>query len=314
MLGDCAACTYDLEISITDPDGLPVDLPPYGDNEPRWLKTGDNAIKTAGDCQTETEVNDASFFFTAADVGDYTITKKLTARPLSYDDMKEVVSQQQSVIDMLSHVADAYPENDTRCENCVTATACPEANAAIEDAIEEIAQSDCDLLRAPLVITWKTANPTGGEPTDDNLEAYFNQPSQPARQQAYCPYKLCRDNKQSDIFEKNLARIPNWSSALVSDYDETQEYDPFFMAPASGNTYKQEFKDHYLDQIVVQGRTQPGTGSVVFTYTGNIKHIVDPTSADMYVGGYHILYYTLMSQQNSMIQMTTRRSSTKHTG
>lgn len=288
---DCVACTYDLEISVTDPDGSPVDLPPFGDDEPRYLKTG---ITTEDDdCQTLTTFNDAAFYLTLPDVGDYTITKTLTPRPLSYDAMKTIVLQDPEVITMMQNVAAEYPLGDTRCENCVAAEECPEANAAIEEAIEEIAQLGCDNIRIEIANRWKAANPNGGEPTDQQLNTF-----DPA---TFCTYTLCDKNMKSDAFEKHLTRIPNWVAAELGGYHHTEDLDPFFKGPdqndgktPSGYGSLQAMRDA-LANMEITTTTGPN-GPVYTSQSGNILDITDPTN----IVFRNLIYYPLIQKQNTM--------------
>src|SRR5690606_32826069 len=126
----------------------------------------------------------------------------------------------------------------------------------------------------------------------------------------YCQYTLCMKNKASDVFDKQMARIPNWTSAVAAYGGNPYNYDPFFKGNLSGNEFLVTLAmPGYLDNISL-GKVPLVTvfGTIYPVMKGSIGQVTEPNNTDFYVNdegykdtnGYHILYYELMRSQNRL--------------
>lgn len=211
----CVNCAYDLKITITDPDGKLLDLLPA---------SGDQfAIErsiTAQDCNALETLGTVQFAVNFVEIGDYTITKTLTPKELTFETLSQIVEQTETVQTLINEISIAYEQEPDNCEICTT---CP-ADEYIQDAITGVAEMDCENILRVIIESIKAdsleVNPNySGEPTPAEIEEH---PS-------HCEYLLCGKNKLSEVFEKKLARVTDWIAAENSEegYDDLVAIDLF---------------------------------------------------------------------------------------
>ena len=281
----CQSCTFDLIITLTDPEGSLVELP---DAIPGNQATDNFHYRrmniTTADCDSALVINDIAFDVSLADIGDYTITKRLIPHELLFGEMKTVLEQDSATQVLMQQIRDSYVADPAECEICTET--CDEAESYIEEAIDEIAALDCEnILR--------------------QIEQYYADQNEPApdltAHPLYCKYLLCVKNQESDAFDKRQVRVQSWSAAVTGGKNNPVNQDPFFNNVAlSGYNYKGDLQDK-LNNISL------GTiGST--TYTGTILQVTDPENTSFYVNtdgahdvnGKHILYLDLMSRRSEL--------------
>lgn len=294
----CPSCTYDLIITLTDPDGNFVDISGAPLNQ-----SGDNISYqrkgiTAADCNNSTVVA-ANIPALLTTVGDYTLTKILSSTPLNYKQMELIVTENTVTQTMIEDISDSYTVNPAECETCIALPACPEADKQIDKAIEEITNLDCQNILNQIVQGWRDLH-SGAEPSQTDIQ------SDPL----YCKYLLCGPNTPSDFFEKQLARIPNWTAAVYAGYDKNLvDKDPFFNEAAlAGYNYKATMLDK-LSDLFSLSFPYDNTGDLVAdgtrTFTGSLEQVTDPDNLDYYIDGNgvlntrggHFLYFNLMANR-----------------
>lgn len=281
--GGCLSCAFDLHITLTDAEGSLVQLPANipGNQSTDGLHYRRDNITTA-DCNNPTTLNDIEFQVTLTSIGDYTITKTLVPHEMSFAEIRTELEQDSSTQVLMQRIRDSYVADPTDCEICTET--CDEAEAYVEEAIDEIAALDCEnILRQ--IEQYVEQNP-GSSPTEHPL---------------YCKYQLCVKNRDSDAFDKRMARVATWSLAVASGKSNPIAQDPFFNnASLSGYTYKSAMQD-------VLNNTSVGTIGTI-TYSGTIFEVTDPANAEFYVdsngdhdvNGKHILYLDLMSRRTEL--------------
>ncbi|MEI9921935.1 MAG: RHS repeat-associated core domain-containing protein [Bacteroidota bacterium] len=273
---------YDLTISITDPDGLPVDLSNVPGNEPTVPLDSiyrRKAMTVPGNHSAPINFSDIDFTVNFTKIGDYTLTKTLTPASISDEDLQ---AGENSVVEFITELLeDQFPLDETQCENCTQAVSCPDSNDLIEEAIEDIAIESCRSIYEKIL---KEIGPTGDSTAHPQ----------------WCRYQLCRQTRASNVFDMQMARVPNWEAAktitldVLSSNDSVYDFrvqDPFF--------YSELGRTHPIRE---QMKTLLNTISLNSFLTGRLDQVTDPNNTDYYINdqgekdadGYHILYYNLM--------------------
>jgi RHS repeat-associated protein len=304
----CVECTFDLRISITDPEGklLVLDLPthiPGNEDDTTYLKTG---ISVAA-CQT-TPLS-VQFTVVFQEVGDYTVTKILTPHNTEYSDLKTIIEAHQSVILKKQKIVTEHAVDSTNCDVCVSG--CPETEGIIDSTINEIAAQDCDNKLRLIIQALRDQHPDDPEyqPTQIEIEGHPD----------FCDYELCLGTKESDAFEKKLARISGWSAALVAHYEDlanvaiTPYPDPFFRNGALGSAYtaalQNELSNIFVATIAFDTNAD-GVEDGTQDYYGAILDVINPLNPDLYIdedgnatgsvnSGHHILYLDVMRRYDA---------------
>jgi RHS repeat-associated protein len=304
----CVECTFDLRISITDPEGklLVLDLPthiPGNEDDTTYLRTG---ISVAA-CQT-TPLS-VQFTVVFQEVGDYTVTKILTPHNTEYSDLKTIIEAHQSVILKKQKIVTEHAVDSTNCDVCVSG--CPETEGIIDSTINEIAAQDCDNKLRLIIQALRDQHPDDPEyqPTQIEIEGHPD----------FCDYELCLGTKESDAFEKKLARISGWSAALVAHYEDlanvaiTPYPDPFFRNGALGSAYtaalQSELNNIFVATIAFDTNAD-GVEDGTQDYYGSILAVINPLNPDLYIdedgnatgsvnSGHHILYLDVMRRYDA---------------
>jgi RHS repeat-associated protein len=297
----CKTCLFDLTFTISDPDGKLIKLDTI------------NNI-TAASCSDPTVVNDVAFNVLFEEIGDYTITKTLTVQELSFEQMESDVRQQASVQNAFSLIRNSYSVDPADCEICTTG---PQAEAAIEEAINEIAALDCENIYNQIVQYYQDLNGT--------TDSVYVVPQELIEQHPlYCKYLLCTKDKESDIFEKRFARIKSWSEAVSKGYSNLFALDPFFQTPnLSGYNHKATMQGNLNDVFVARVGFDTN-GDLIedgFTeYKGPIAQVTDPTNTAYFVNengahdvnGKHLLYLDLLSRKDQLGQEAFQQQLGEH--
>ncbi len=304
-LGDigCQTCTFDLRIVLTDTDGRPLDLSAASGNE---STTGKEYLRegiTAASCSS-TSTENISFTVLLQEIGDYTLTKTLTTREPSYEQMSSIVLRSDSLRTALTTIVNTYTIDSVACEIC---TDCPEAEDAINEAIEEVSQQDCENIYNRIVQYFQDSYGNVGEtPYVVPQDSIDNHP-------LYCQYELCIKDKKSSIFQKQVARYANWTTALSAGYDDLIGSDPFFNdSQLSGAAHKGSMQNRLNDLLVgtiaydSDGDNVPNGSN---TFRGTLAEVTNPGNTAYYIddrgnpdaaNGKHILYYDLMERRPTM--------------
>ena|GEM_PF-1480826 len=299
----CQNCYFDLIITITNPEGRLIDLSGIDGNESTVAGPRPYEIRdiSAVSCTTE-EHRTIEFPLLLNEIGDYTITKTLIPHELTFEQMKTIVEQQASVQTKIQQVRDSYTVDAADCEICAgeqTPSGCPDGDAVINEAINNIATEDCENIMRLLL---------------SELEAIT--PEIPVAQQeisdhpSYCHYLLCVKDKEADVFDKQIVRVESWSAAVTAGYNDMINVDPFFNNTAlSGAAYKADMESR-INDILVATLTYDDDGDGIETeheFRGPIEEITDPDDPDMYINesgqtgpSKHILYIDLMDKRASL--------------
>jgi Leucine-rich repeat (LRR) protein len=302
----CVSCTFNLKITVTDPDGKLVTLPVIANNTVADNSWYERKGITAAQCNNPSTDN-ISFSLTFTQAGDYTVTKTLTVNDLTFEEAKTVVLQNTSVQEKIQQLQNSYVVDQSNCSICTEPVAClPEVEAEIEEAMKEIASLDCENIYTTIV---RDLQASGVNVTDENIRAHAK----------YCQYELCLRDKESEIFEKRLARVTTWTEAVqkkynlpLSDVNASEPADPFFSNALLGYNYRSSMQSK-LNKVYVATIVFDANGDKIPDGTrpffGTILQVTDPANTSFYinangnidaVNGYHILYYDLMSRKSSM--------------
>ncbi|TRX59117.1 hypothetical protein FNH22_11375 [Fulvivirga sp. M361] len=304
----CQTCNFDLSISVTDTEGRPMDLSMALGNE---STTGESYLRTnitATGCAAATVVDDIEFTLLLPEVGDYTVTKTLTAKGLTYEQMASIVLSNDSVASEVQNIINSYTIDSAACEIC---TDCPEAGDTINEAIEEVAQQDCDNLYNRIIQHYQDLYGNTSE------TPYIVPEDSIAAHPLYCQYELCIKNKESTIFEKQVARYADWTSAQAAGYTNLIDQDPFFNnANLSGDGHKGSMQNRLNDLLVGVIQFDNDGDSIADgsnTFRGTLDEVTDPANTSYYidqrgnpdpVDGRHILYLDLMDRRDQLDQTT----------
>ncbi len=307
----CESCTFQLEISLTDPDGNLVDLSDEVGNE---ATTGKKYVKkniTAASCTAATEQT-ISFSKQLNDVGDYTIQKKLIATEKTIRDLKEQLRTTASVQTKITELETRYVIDSSACEVCTDGE---KADAAIAQAITEVSEQDCANIMKQIELDIRAKRRVDREanvPNTPEEDAPLSQTELDAHL-LYCKYELCQDNKSGKEFERKITRIGNWSAAISSGLitDESGNVDiaskdPFFI-DQKHSEYKAGIHTKLANVVI---------GAVAFdsdgdketdgtnTLSGSLYDVTNPDNTAFYldengnfdVNGMHILYWDLIKK------------------
>jgi len=298
----CQTCTFDFVFTLTDPDGTLVNLASVSGNQSATGLSYERHNLSAADCANPLTLP-VSFTVALADIGDYTLVKKLVPRELSYDELLNAVTQDPVVFDKLQLIYDSYKIDSASCDIC---TSCPAGDSAVNEAIEEVTAMDCENIYQQIIQHYRDRygdlNEDPYEVPQDSIKAH----------PLYCQYELCVKNKESEVFEKHLARVTNWEAAVGKGYQNAINLDPFFNNSAlSGSGFKgsmqNKLNDIYVGTIAYDANgdgVQDGTR----VYRGTIAQVTDPNNTSFYIdsrgnastGGRHILYLDLMDRRSRM--------------
>src|SRR5690606_13939837 len=117
---NCEACSYDLSIFITDPNGKLIELPVVlGNQSPSNLRY----VRRNISCTTPPEAA-IMFDVVLSDIGDYTITKKVVPHDPTIDEMNTIVRQNVSVQTRIDEITNSYIIDPSECAICTGG--CPE--------------------------------------------------------------------------------------------------------------------------------------------------------------------------------------------
>ncbi len=303
----CKECKYDLKITITNPDGMLVLLPTIAGNQAADLYSYERKGVMLTDCAVRTTGVDISFPVTFINLGDYTITKTVTPQELTFDEAKTIITSTASVQAKILGIQNSYTVD---ASNCAVCTSCPEGDAAITTAMNEIVDRDCENIYQLIVQELRDQQPNNPDyvPSDTEIQAHAK----------YCQYQLCLSTKSSDLYEKQLTRVTGWTDGVSKGYTALSTnpgLDPFFQSGALGNPYLSSMQSKlntvYTGTVAydlpvsgVYDNIQDGTKD----FKGTLLQAVEPTTAAFYIDahgnatnsntiGYHLLYYDLMSRR-----------------
>jgi RHS repeat-associated protein len=292
---DCAQCSLDLSISITDPDGELVDLKPgivgnQSDDTHYFI------LNNFGGLGCDPATVTIQFAVDLDEVGDYTITKKLVAHELTFEELKTLVVETPAAQQKIQELISAYNQIDyEKCAVCSSQPEqCTEAENAIIEAFNNVATLDCENILIQIKNDLSTTHPNGFDQAD--IESHIQ----------YCQYELCIKDTESDVFDKQLARISNWTDAIEKEFTNPISIDPFFINPALSGSSAEinismngKIANYYVTQI--KG----------VNFAGSIQSLTDPLNAGFYIDdlgnktnsntiGRHFLYLDLMERKSQM--------------
>jgi RHS repeat-associated protein len=302
----CPICKFELTITITDPDGELIDLGVIADNEASdqfsYLKKNITSASCPGGFNQIVQIGPLPSGLTLNKIGDYTITKTLKAVELTFDEMKTVVQQSASVQAKIQQLRDSYVPDASQCDIC-TSNNCTDTDKKISDVIDKVASLDCENIKKRIIEELIKKRPTDPNyyPTDLEISSDAD----------FCRYKLCVLDKTSDVFEKQLALVPNWATALLKGYTTANntpvDKDPFFNEKGlSGYGYKSNMVDR-LNNIVIGVINANRDINANLRIPRPILEVLNPINPLYYIDdqgnatnsistGYHVLYYELMKQ------------------
>ena len=300
-LGNCPNCKLDLSITVTDPLGQPLNLSAVPGNQSVdqfqfQLKgiSGLSCTPQNSTVQIELELDE---------IGDYTITKKLQGGKLSYEELKALALSRTDVQTKMQELTLFYNNIDySKCAVCTTQpTECTDAENAVIETFNKVAILDCEnivqKIKEELRALRLKSNPDdiNYEPTTVEITSHAD----------YCRYKLCIQNKESDVFEKKLARPSGWLD-VPDNLKDPIKVDPFFNTPGlSGVGAAKSLMQDRLNKIVVVK-----VNSTV-AIARPLADVVDPDNPAFYIDddgratnsklvGRHVLYMDLMARKSQM--------------
>jgi RHS repeat-associated protein len=300
---NCQSCVYNVNISITDPDGKPVNLAGVGNQSPDGLSYQRNGITTTSCSSPITNI--ISFSTTLPELGDYTVTKTLSAVPLTLSAVETMITASTAYTAKQAELNTAYTADPTECATCTQPVVCNDAYQAIESAVIEVANQECTGIRNEIIRLLKLANSANPnyEPTEPEITGHAT---------LGCQLALCNTNLQSDIFDKHLGRITTWAGGVSVGFDNAVNHDPFFnISPLSGVSSKTAMVNR-LDTMsigpIAFDTDGNGTQDGSRTLTGTIQQITDPTNTTYYINdrglhdptGVHVLFLEVMSKKSTM--------------
>ncbi|HEY3402434.1 MAG TPA: RHS repeat-associated core domain-containing protein [Ohtaekwangia sp.] len=306
----CQHCVFDLKITITDPDGYSLKLDTISGNQ----SDDDFAFEikniSAEGCVNPMTIDPVTIAVMFKEIGDYTISKQLQVHELSFDQMYAIVGQEESVQNAFTLIRNTYQSNPQDCEICTTG---PEAEQAIENAIDEVTDMDCENIYNQIVQYYQDRNNTGDSiyvVPQDSIEEH----------DLYCKYLLCVKDKESDKFEKHVGRIRTWSEATTKGYNDLFAIDPFFrQLGLSGYNHKQSMSSK-LNSVYVAKISYDVNGDKVEdgskTYRGPITEVINPDETDYFINsngmhdasaGRHILYLDLQNRRSQLGEVEYQR-------
>ena len=274
----CQECAYDLTMTLTGPDGQPVNLSGVTGNQASDGTYGTYDI-TAASCSNPT-AQDISFTVDLDDIGDYTLEKRLVPQELDFERAKTIVTARTETQTKITALQSTYTVDASDCEVCQEV--CPEAEGVIDEAIDAVSARECEGILQQI---------EAEVAADPALDTVTNHPR-------YCAYQLCVKNQASKAFERQLARVTGWSAATAQgDTTALETKDPFFTAGLSGEGQLGAMQGRLQNILVatVEGQTYQGPLADITNPTNTAYYINEDGAADP-TNGYHLLYYDLMEQ------------------
>lgn len=303
----CPTCKFELSITITDPDGELIDLGVIAGNEATnqfsYLKKNITSATCPGGFSQVVQIGASPNTLPLAKIGDYTITKTLRAIEFTFEEMKTLVQQSATVQAKIQQLRDSYVPDPTQCEICQTGD-CLETNQTVTDVMNKVASLDCENIRSQIIarVLYNKRNETNYVLSETDIKADSD----------YCRYLLCVQDKASDVFEKQMALIPNWSSAVSQGYNNSLTKDPFFTEKGlSGYGYTDKMIDRLNNVLIIDFNRSTSVG--LSDVNSNLRtprpilEVLDPLNPLYYINdqgnatnststGYHVLYYDLMKE------------------
>jgi len=300
IASQCLTCRFDLVITLSDPDGVPVDLSQAAGNQ---VAAGGTSYErkniSAQSCTTATVANTVNLNVVLHDIGNYTITKTLRTHELSYEDMSAFVMRDSSVQVLISQITNSYVVDSSKCEICTQV--CPEADSILNKAMEEIAQQDCENIYRQIEQYYQDeyakANP-------DSEEIYVVPDSLIKTHPMYCKYYVCAKNEASDVFEKKLVTEISWDDVkqdglVVTNYTDLLNADPFFSDEHLSGYGKADKMKEKLDRVTLGSYNN-------HDFVGTVDEVTDPANTNFYIdasgnpdpaNGKHILYQDALGRK-----------------
>ncbi|MCF6361068.1 MAG: hypothetical protein L3J29_09950, partial [Cyclobacteriaceae bacterium] len=290
----CEACNYTLTMSVTGPNGSEFDLSGVAGNE---ATVGNGYVRAinAASCDDPTLISDIQFALIFPEIGEYTISKKLVAHELSFEQVRTLILREASVITEIELIESQYVIDSTSCDNC---TACSPADsvAVINEAMNLIVINDCENIKENIR---QALISEGILPTEPAIIAHAD----------YCAYTLCTKNKASEVFDRDLMMVSNWSEAVAQNYTNALALDPFFdaagtLSGAGSATSMQTKLDNISLGTIEVDANGDGIPESSTDITGTISEVTDPLNTSYYINengelnisGKHLLYYNLQDQ------------------
>ena len=118
----------------------------------------------------------------------------------------------------------------------------------------------------------------GYEPTTTAIEQH---PS-------HCDYQLCKTNKASDVFEKQIARIASWSDAVQKTSTNLVDLDPFFNDPQLGGVPLKANMIAALENYVISTVVNSSIST-----PRPLTEVVNPDNAAYYIDDNGVLLFHL---------------------
>jgi RHS repeat-associated protein len=310
----CVDCKYDLKITITDPDGVPLSLGTIAGNQAADAFSYERKGLTATGCSTPTNAVNISFPLTFNALGDYTVTKIVTAQELTFEEAKTMIQSTPSVITKIQTLQSTYTVDNSNCDVCLTGT---KTEDAITATMSELVDQDCENIYQRLVQELRDDNPNMPDdyPSYTDVMAYAKS----------CQYTLCLATKSSELFDKQMSRVKDWSEAGIKGYTSLATVttappymDPFFQAGALGyssiSSMQSKLNNVYIGTVSFDSFSDgnyDGNEDGTNDFAGSILQVIDPTSSAYFVDvhgnptnsnttGYHLLYYDLMGRRAAM--------------
>lgn len=292
----CPACNMEVTITLTQPNGQLVNLGIIQGNQSpdtyHYIRSDWNAVNCTPN------YNQISIALALPEIGDYTLTKKLIIKEAAFEDLKTIVKTNPDIQNKIAEITAAYNDIDyNKCAVCSTQpTLCTDAENAVIDAFNKVAQLDCENIIQQIKADLRAQHPTDYdyEPGDSEIRGDVR----------YCRYELCIKDKESDVFEKQMAKIESWSDAVFHNFTNPIDIDPFFnKASLSGSGYKNTMSAKTESYFVA---TVNG-----INFSASIQNATYPDYAPFFIDangnktnnnavGKHILYMDLMERKSQM--------------
>ena len=300
----CTTCTYDLRISITNPDGEQIDLQAKTGNQGSG-KDYEIFNISASDCTgTTATVQDVAFSHALDDIGDYTIVKELTPHDLDFDIIRTQLLSDATITTQIAQIELDNQPDLSECNIC-TDFSCLTEGAGVLDLIKtEVVQQNCENIRQGIIVDLQNQGNALADITDTMIQNHVE----------YCRYEFCIRNKESDIFDVDIMEITSWPEALQTtrtnssgtfDFTQAVDIDPYFNTPGlDGVAYKGDMQTNLAN---IQLSYMVGANSYILL--GTIAEATDPTAANFRMdadgtpnpsGAFHAYFYDL--QDNSAPQ------------
>jgi YD repeat-containing protein len=278
----CQTCSFELEITLLDPDGKPVKL---GDNLAGNTAADGYSYRntySVENCIVEQPIGSVEIGIPLAQRGEYTVSKELRLLTPDVEHARSEIESSDSFAGQLAALDSIY-DSYGECVFCIPEDECPEAEEAISQAVAETAALECENIRQGIISDILTEKSTY---TEQDIINHSD----------YCRYQNCGTNMEAAIFETEATLVKGWSSAgdLRSDM---AGLDPFYNVAGLGGYEKKDLLVTALNNI--------GVGP----YRASIYDITNPNNRALYfnaagqpdpVNGVHVLYANVASQRAEM--------------